>query len=259
MPRRSARKPAASSKAARRPTFSRTDDVVRLLVTRPEGEASAAALRMRGHEVLLAPVLRIETLAAEFGAGPWSALLLTSANAARAIAAHARRDALLHLPLFAVGRRTAAAAREVGFTDVTNADGDQRELASLVAARAKLGPLLYLAGEDRAGDLAGDLARHGLVTEIAVVYRAVALSALPPAAHQALGTGGLQGVLHYSRRSAEAFVACARSADLLGAALAVTHYCLSVEVAAPLSAAGATVRIATRPTESALIDLIGSA
>ena len=251
--------PVASSKGARRPTSSHTDDVVRLLVTRPEGEASAAALRARGHEVLLAPVLRIETLAAELGDGPWSALLLTSANAARAVATHARRDALVSLPLFAVGRRTAAAAREAGFTDVTSADGDQRELASLVAAQVKRGPLLYLAGEDRAGDLAGDLAKHGLATEIAVVYRAVALSALPPAARQALGAGGLDGVLHYSRRSAESFMGCARSADLLGAALAATHYCLSAEVAAPLSAAGARVRIAVRPTESALIDLIGSA
>ena len=44
---------------------------MRLLVTRPEPDAArtAEALRARGHEVLVAPLLRVETIAADFG-GP---------------------------------------------------------------------------------------------------------------------------------------------------------------------------------------------
>ena len=64
---------------------------MRILVTRPaaDAERTAAALRARGHEAIVAPLLSVEFLSdAELGAGPWAAILVTSANAARAIAAH---------------------------------------------------------------------------------------------------------------------------------------------------------------------------
>ena len=56
----------------------------------------------------------------------FSAVVLTSANAARAVAAHPRpARSSSALPAFAVGRRTAEAARAVGFRDVHSADGDK--------------------------------------------------------------------------------------------------------------------------------------
>ncbi len=90
---------------------------MRLLVTRPEPDAerTAAALRARGHSVVIAPLLRIEPLAdAAIGAGPWAAVLVTSANIAHAIAGHAKRADLTHLPVFAVGERSAHAMRIAG-------------------------------------------------------------------------------------------------------------------------------------------------
>jgi len=83
----------ASSRTARPPTSLLRRDPLRLLLTRPEPDAArtAAALRAAGHEVLTAPMLRIEPVAADLGAGPWEAVLITSANAARAVAAHPRR------------------------------------------------------------------------------------------------------------------------------------------------------------------------
>ena len=92
---------------------------MRLLVTRPQADAerTAAALRARGHDVVVAPLLRIEPLPdAEIGAGPWAAILVTSANAARAIARHrASRRIARRLPVFAVGDRSAQAMRDGGF------------------------------------------------------------------------------------------------------------------------------------------------
>ena len=70
---------------------------MRLLVTRPEpdNERTAAVLRAQGHEVVLAPLLHIEAVAdADLGAPPWAAILLTSANGARALADHPRRGEL---------------------------------------------------------------------------------------------------------------------------------------------------------------------
>jgi uroporphyrinogen-III synthase len=233
---------------------------MRLLVTRPEegGEHSATILRARGHDVLLAPLLRIEPIAgADLGAPPWSAILLSSANAARAIADHPRMGELDLLPALAVGRRTAEVARTVGFVDVQSADGDMRDLIRVAAARfaGSRAPLLYLAGEERARDLAGDIA--GVELRTVVVYRAAKLLSLPSSVGRALNENRLDGVLHFSLRSAEAYVACAQAAGLLDKALALFHFCLSQRVAGALAGAE-KVRIAERPDEAALLDLVGA-
>lgn len=228
---------------------------MRLLVTRPEPDAqrTAAALRARGHAVFVAPLLRIEAIAeADPGPGPWDAVLITSANAADVIGRHRRMAELGAVPLFAVGRRSADAARVAGFAQVTSADGDVHALAELIRARISRGAaLLYLAGEDRSGDLAGALAQFAVRT--IAIYRAIP-SPSPP------WVDGLDAVLHYSRRTAQAYLDAAAAAARRREALALVHFCLSAQVAEPLAAAGATdIRIAARPDESVLLELLGSA
>jgi uroporphyrinogen-III synthase len=235
---------------------------MRILLTRPKADAqrTATALRAHGHEVILAPLLDLEILPdADLGDGSWSAVLVTSANAVRAIAGHRRRDELRNIAVFTVGDRTAQAMRDCGFTGVTSAGGNVSDLASLVAARMKPpGRLLYLAGEERSGDLAGLLRDRNFVVHTALVYRAVVTANLPRDAADALATG-LGGVLHFSRRSAEAYVNAARNTGLLEAALGKpVHFCLSARIAEPLKEAGAAdIRIAARPDEAALIALCG--
>jgi uroporphyrinogen-III synthase len=226
---------------------------MRLLVTRPEADAarSAEALRARGHEVLVAPLLRVETIDADFG-GPFDAVLMTGANAARAVAFHPRAAELTRLAVFTVGDRSAEAARTVGFAHVESANGALADLVRLVTSRCPRGTrLIYLAGEDRAGDLGREL--EGFVIETAVVYRAVAVEQLPAEIVRL----PLDGVLHYSRRSAATLLRLAERAGALGAILRLAHYCLSDDVAAPLREAGAErIAVAAAPTESALWALL---
>jgi uroporphyrinogen-III synthase len=233
---------------------------VRLLVTRPEGdgERTGAALRGRGHDVLLAPLLRVEAVACDLGQAPYGAVVMTSANAARAVAAHPSRAALAALPAFTVGRHTAEAARAAGFADIRSADGDKADLAALLRAEyeAARGPLLYLAGEDLAGEF--DLSASGIAVVTTVIYRAAAVERFPDTVADALAAGAIDGVLHFSRRSAQAYLGCARRAGLLAGALAPLQLCLSAAVAEPLAAAGArALRIASRPDEAAMIELVG--
>ena len=157
------------------------------------------------------------------------------------------------------GRRAQCQAmRAAGFADVTSADGDVRDLARLVGQRVKGGTsLLYLAGADRAGDLAGSLSGQRL-------YRPHRRDL---SRHRGCGSsvrgggcsvGRLDGVLHFSRRSAEAFLRAARNAGAVDAVLGKpTHFCISANVAEALVAAGAAdIRIAAEPTEAALMALV---
>jgi uroporphyrinogen-III synthase len=230
---------------------------MRILLTRPEpdGLRSAARLRALGHDVILAPLMRGETLKADFG-GPFAAVLMTSANAARAILEHPRFAELRALPVCTVGDHSAEVARAVGFAEVVSAQGALDDLVRLVAARFANARLLYLAGEDRAGDLAAELAGHRIKVETAVVYRAVAATTLPPEAAQALGANQLDAVLHYSRRSAATLLQLAAAAGAVNTLLGLAHYCLSDAVAVPLREAGARrIAVAPHPGESSLFGL----
>ncbi len=180
---------------------------MRVVITRPQpaAERTAAALAARGHAVWKVPLMRIEPVAADLS-GRWGAVIVTSANAPGAIAGNA---ALLKLPLFAVGERSAQAARQAGFANVASAGGDVRDLVQLLRERKAdaNAPLLYLAGEDRAADLTAELAAHGIAAEMRVVYRAVT-APFPPELVAALESGGdVQAVLHFSRRSADNYLA----------------------------------------------------
>jgi uroporphyrinogen-III synthase len=229
---------------------------MRLLVTRPDPTRTAEALRARGHDVVAAPLMRIESVAAEC-VGEFAGVLITSANAARALADQPRKSELMRLPALAVGARSAEAAREAGFAAVEPADGALDDLVRLAAARFAGQRLIYLAGEDRAGNLAAELSPHGITVETVVIYRAVARDVLPVEAARAIRDGRLDAVLHYSRRSAATFLRLAGQGGVLNAALSLAHYCLSDEVAAPLRQAGARrVFVAQTPAESELIALL---
>jgi uroporphyrinogen-III synthase len=235
---------------------------LRILVTRPQPSAAdtAMALRARGHAPIVAPLLQIEIFAEiDPDTGAWDAILLTSANALCGIGKFASRRELRDLPIFTVGDATAKTARDNGFTNVNSADGNVDDLADLVGSRLKPpARLLYVAGEERARDLAGALRARNFEVDLAVVYRLVGAKLLPEPAAAALGSE-IDGVLHFSRQSAAAFINAARNSRLLKAAMTKpVHFCMSEQVAAPLRAAGAAnIRVAARPDEQGLLELCG--
>jgi uroporphyrinogen-III synthase len=167
---------------------------------------------------------------------------------------------LLALPVYAVGRRTAEAAGEAGFGTVVSADGDADSLVEAIRRHCRPGArILYPAGEHRARDLAGGLAAAGIAVTTAMVYRTAAVQALPEDARTALVTGQIDGVLHFSRRTAAVYLATAAAGGILAQALAPVQFCLSPQVAEPLAAAGAPdIAVAARPREADLVDLVAA-
>ena len=232
---------------------------MRVLVTRPEEDARrlAGMLAGQGIGVVCAPLLDIVYTADDaLDLDGAQAVLLTSANGVRALAARtARRD----LPALCVGDATAREARDAGFRDVRSAEGDVDDLARLVLRdlRPDGGALVHPAGSRVAGDLGGALARAGFAYRRAVLYAAHKAESLPAQARDALVDGGLDGVLLYSPRTAQAFVRLVTDAGLTDRLGGVTAYCLSDAVARALDGLNwAAVRVADRPEQDALLALL---
>ena len=240
-----------------------------ILVTRPQpdDESTASGLRARGFEVLLAPMLRFEPAAFHEDAdADYGAVIATSANALRGIEPQLKAGRLLKLPLFAVGEHTASAASAIGFGHVIAAKGGAASLLDLVMASVKAKalkktrPLLYLAGADLARDLAGELGERGFTVVTQTTYRMVALSSLPYEVCDAFTANRIEAVLHYSRRSARAFLESVRAAGVEISALSIPQYCISAGVASVVRDAGATqVVAAASPDENALFALLDRA
>jgi uroporphyrinogen-III synthase len=237
-----------------------------VLITRPapENEATAEALRGRGFEPMLAPMLVFQALPFQIEDGrDFRGLILTSTNALRAIASHPLAR-LQGLPAFAVGARTAQAAREAGFRDVRVAEGDAASLRNLIIASAPerrgVPPLLYLSATDIGRDLGGELGLRGINIVAVPVYRMARLDDFTDVVRAAFARQGIDAVLHYSRRSALAFIAATRRAGLEISALALPQLCLSETIAATLREAGADRPIVARtPTETDLLDALEQA
>lgn len=230
---------------------------MRVLVTRPTLDAARTAEKLAalGHRVMIDPVIEIEALAFEAGGDSFSAIVFTSSNAVRVAAAI---NALKTIPVFAVGTRTAEVAREAGFQNVGVGAGDVNALCNLMAAELpSAARVLHLAGENLAGDLAGRLAQNGIRVEVRIVYRARESTRLKSEIASAFRDGRIDAVLHYSERSAAAFVRLADAAGISDDIIRTRHLCLSSAVAAPLKLVGVHPEIAATPEEAALLDLIG--
>jgi uroporphyrinogen-III synthase len=234
---------------------------MRLIVTRPEPDATrtAHALIRLGHEAILSPMLDIVRIV---GAPPpkadYQAVLVTSANAVRALAAMPHRS-LASTPLLAVGDQTALEAKRAGFAFTRSAGGSVEDLVLLVEEELspEAGPLLYAAGEAQAGDLAKRLTRLRFTIETAIVYRAEPRARLAGAAEEAIRADRADGVLIYSPRSALAFANAVQRAGLAPLPNRVVCFCISAAAATALpTALGAKVVFADRPDQLGLFALV---
>ncbi|MDA0786239.1 MAG: uroporphyrinogen-III synthase [Proteobacteria bacterium] len=235
---------------------------MRVLVTRPRPDAddTASALIALGHDPVVAPLLRVtfET-DADLDLSDVQAILITSANGARALAsATERRD----LPVFAVGDASANAARQCGFAQTESAGGNVEKLAALVTDRLspRDGPLVHVAGTVTAGDLSGTLTKAGFEVSRAVLYRAETVPRLPPVIAAHLRDGTLDAALFYSPRTAAQFAALVAAEGLERQCGRIIAFALSAAVAEKLSALPfSLVRNAKSADQASLLDALNAA
>lgn len=226
---------------------------MKLIVTRPLEDALSLAetLKARAHVPVIMPLIQI---IARTGSAvpdlPWQAICVTSANAPRAIAC---KPSWSSCAVFAVGRQSAAAARQQGYHNVEAHGGDVDGLTRHMVAHLNpaAGPILYLSGAETSGDLEGKLKDHGFSVHREIIYDAVPV--VPTGLADAVRTA--DGVLLYSPRSAKLWRKAVESANAVTGAASITHFCLSGNVAAQLPAEFSR-QTAETPDESALLSLL---
>ncbi|HWL71968.1 MAG TPA: uroporphyrinogen-III synthase [Geminicoccus sp.] len=224
-----------------------------LLLTRPRADSVrlAALLQAEGWRTLIDPLLEIRPLPVSLPdlAGV-QAVLLTSRHAAPALAALPRP-----LPVHCVGEATARAACTLTTAPVFAGPGDAVGMARQLTAtlRPVDGALLHLAGAEHRPELKAGLEAAGFTLIQRIVYRALPAAGLMAETRQALAQGAVQAVLLFSPRTASLFAALSQDLDLSR----TEALCLSANVAAALPAGRLRrVRVATRPEEAALLDLL---
>lgn len=236
---------------------------MRLLVTRPEPDALKlrALLEEHGHEATVEPLLTASFTDTEpIELEGVQALIATSRYGLRALKSHPLRGAARKLPLFAVGRSTAAEGRALGFEMVLTGAGTARELVAHIVSVADpaAGLLLHLAGDKLSVDLGAELEAHGFRVVQPIVYRMHAATALAGDTVELLARGEIDGVILMSPRTAKTYAALMRKHGLVSAARGIVHFCLSDAIArrlAPLGTVPTVVADAPRLEEVlALID-----
>jgi uroporphyrinogen-III synthase len=231
---------------------------MKMLVTRPEPDASETAGRLAALEIepVLAPLLEFAPLAASLPpADGFAAMAVTSANALRALDGMGAIARFRGLPAYAVGERTAEAARRLGFVNVVNAGGNFAALVDRLAHAGLGGPVFYPAPRDASADLARSLAGFGVLVITAEVYAMNLVAGLDPVVTAGIESGAIAAALFYSRRTAAHFVTLARDIGAR-ARRELGVLCLSEAVAEPLiNAHFVRVGLAEHPSERAMMGL----
>ncbi|NGO49668.1 uroporphyrinogen-III synthase [Allomesorhizobium camelthorni] len=231
----------------------------RVLVTRPEPGASQTAKRLQaaGFSPLVLPLSQTRALPVDSIPQTFDAVAVTSANAIRH-ASRALLDRLAGSRCYAVGQKTAAAARQAGLADIVTGPGGAEALADAIVSAEKPGAtILYLCGRVRLSAFEERLGTAGIDVRPMEAYDTVGIDHESGFIRRLLHERTVDAVLLYSARAAEAFVSVASRPELASLFKAAGLYCLSPRVASTLAVLqGAQIHVAAEPNEEALLLLL---
>jgi uroporphyrinogen-III synthase len=237
---------------------------MRVIVTRtePDSQRLAARLRNAGHDAVCAPLIFIRYLTPRSVPNrPWQAILVTSANALHALENAGSLETLLSVPLLAVGPASAMLARSMGFTTVKQASGNLPGLVELAknALDTHSGPLLYLTGRVRSGDLSAELKKAGFDTQRIELYDTAYARELPFETKAAISAEQIEAVMLFSRRTAQTWADIVAREGLIRQAEKIVHVCLSAAIAQHLlNTMNGNIRVAIAETadEDAMVEAL---
>lgn len=224
---------------------------MRIWVTRttPGNQSTVESLQALGHEVVCVPVLDVRRIDPDPLRSLPDAIVFTSGNGVRH---HPIWPEALDLPVFTVGNRTADAVIRAGYRNVRSANGDLRDLQTLILN--ELPPpcrIVHFGAREPAGDLKGHLRRFGYLVDRKIVYIADAV-ALRWLLQVRTDLPNIDGIMVHSPRAAERVAKVLFKTDWSG-----KIWCISNACAQKLARVrNVTIDVASRPTELALVDSV---
>ncbi|RCS22425.1 uroporphyrinogen-III synthase [Phyllobacterium salinisoli] len=236
---------------------------VRVLVTRPEPGASHTARRLEelGFLPIVLPLSETVAIGTETLSGQYDAVAITSVNAVRH-ADPAMIERLAYLPAYAVGHKTAGAAKSAGFAEVTAAGGDGEALATKLSSVLRPGAhVLYLAGRVRRPDFETKARAAGLELTVCETYDTAAIGHRDIGPR--LGDVSIDVALIYSAFAAKALVDLVERREIADNSVnfwnKTRFLCLSSRISESLPEQWkARALISERPDEQSLLNLLAS-
>ena len=229
-----------------------------LVLTRPRPESARFAEQARDAgwrgEIVIAPLLEIvlhPLREAQFSDA--RTLVVTSQHAVSALVqATDRRDWLV----WAVGPRTAEAARTAGFANVHQSGGDAKALLTELTQSPPPAPIVHIRGYHAAADIAAVLKAQGIDASALVGYEQVAIP-LAQEALRRLRTGGDVVMPVFSPRSGRLLAAAVQA---IGGQSAKVHL-IGISAAALQATTIVSVasrHIAARPDAGSMCNAVAS-
>lgn len=194
----------------------------------------------------------------------FSGVILTSRNAIDSFTTlgHASVSVWTKMPAFVVGAASAAAARDVGFSNIFMGTGGGAGLVPeicryMISKKGKQNtgnlPLFWPSAVEISFDMVAALAGHGILVQQLPVYQMIANDGLDTLTRDKIGQGAIAAVVAMSPRSIQIFqknlYAAGKGSSLAGMALIAG----SVAIAAAAGDCWQTVYVARQPRRSRIL------
>ena len=229
-----------------------------IIIIRPEPDASRDVAWLKRYQVpaIAVPVMQAAKRPFEVSdIGALQAVIFTSRHAVAAIADSPVIGALHALPAYAVGRSTAAAARQAGFAEVITGHGGGSGLVPLLVAdlHPHAGALLWPSATTISFDMAAGLKSFGFAVQRLPVYAMPAQTDIGSQLPDRLFTHLSAAVVAMSTRSIDLFSTMLRDNQLDHRRHIITVIAASQSIAEAAGAGWADILLAKAARRSRLL------
>ena len=229
-----------------------------IITIRPEPDASRDVDWLKRYQV---PAMAMPVMYAEQtpfylpDAALFQAIIFTSRHAVAALADLFRHVSLRSLPVYAVGRSTALAAREAGFEQVKSGPGDGKGLLALMTAdlRQDAGKILWPRASIISFDIASHLVEFGFSVQQIPVYAMKPTASYTADLSARLAACSSAAVVAMSARSMALFSEILDNQEFADQRKIITVIAGSAPIAAAAGSGWADIMVAKAPRRSRIL------
>ena len=229
-----------------------------IITIRPEPDASRDVDWLQRYKVpaMAVPVMHAKQQPFNLpDASLFQAIIFTSRHAVAALADVFKHVSLRSLPVYAVGRNTALAARHAGFEQVTSGPGDGKGLMKLMTAdlRQDAGKILWPSASIVSFDIASHLIRFGFSVQQIPVYTMTPTASCVASLSARLSACSSAAVVAMSTRSMALFSEVLNSQEFAAQRKIITVIAGSAPIAAAAGLGWANIIVAKAPRRSRIL------